>query len=133
MLPASSLSFYSAPGRNHECLRIHSCTATYLRPSSRIRIPGVPLLRPTVIILLIMTLGKMFNSDFGLFYQVPMNSGRLYEATTTIDAYVYRVLMDDHDVGRSLAAGFVQSILGFVLVLGANLTVRKIEPDSALF
>ncbi len=93
----------------------------------------IPLLRPTVIILVIMTLGKMFNSDFGLFYQVPQNSGRLYEATTTIDTYVYRVLMTDHDVGRSLAAGFIQSILGFILVLAANLTVRKIEPDSALF
>ena len=93
----------------------------------------LPLLRPTVIILLIMSLGRMFASDFGLFYQVPMDNGALYDVTTTIDTYVYRALMQDHDVGRSLAAGFLQSILGFVFVLGTNAIVRKIEPESTLF
>jgi len=93
----------------------------------------LPMLRPTVIILLIMSLGRMFASDFGLFFQVPMDNGALYDVTTTIDTYVYRALMQDHDVGRSLAAGFLQSILGFGFVLGTNAIVRKIEPDSALF
>ncbi len=93
----------------------------------------LPLLKPTVIILTIMSLGRMFASDFGLFYQVPQDSGLLYTATTTIDTFVYRALMQDHDIGRSLAAGFMQSILGFCVVMITNLTVRKIEPDSALF
>ncbi len=93
----------------------------------------LPLLRPTVIILTIMALGRMFNSDFGLFYQVPQNSGLLYTTTTTIDTYVYRALMQDNDVGRSLAAGFLQSILGFVVVMTANGIVRKVEKESALF
>ena len=93
----------------------------------------LPLLKPTVIILTIMSLGRMFNSDFGLFYQVPQNSGMLYTATTTIDTYVYRALMQDNDVGRSLAAGFLQSILGFVVVMTANGIVRKVEKESALF
>lgn len=93
----------------------------------------LPLLKPTVIILTIMALGRMFASDFGLFYQVPQNSGLLYTTTTTIDTFVYRALMQDHDVGRSLAAGFLQSILGFCVVMITNLIVRKVEPDSALF
>lgn len=93
----------------------------------------LPLLRPTVIILTIMSLGRMFNSDFGLFYQVPMNTGTLYTTTTTIDTFVYRAMMEDHDVGRSLAAGFLQSVLGFTVVLITNAIVRKVEPDSALF
>lgn len=93
----------------------------------------LPLLKPTVIILTVMAIGRMFSTDFGLFYQVPMNSGMLREATTTIDTFVYKTFMEDHDVGRSLAAGFLQSILGFVLVMGTNLGVRKIDPDSALF
>ena len=93
----------------------------------------IPLLKPTVIILTMMALGRMFASDFGLFYQVPMDTGSLYPVTTTIDTYVFRALMQDHDVGRSLASGFLQSILGFILVLITNLIVRKIEPDSALF
>lgn len=93
----------------------------------------LPLLRPTVIILTIMSLGRMFASDFGLFYQVPMNTGTLYTATTTIDTFVYRAMMEDHDVGRSLAAGFLQSILGFAVVMLTNTIVRRVEPDSALF
>ena len=93
----------------------------------------LPLLRPTVIILSIMALGRMFNSDFGLFYQVPQNSGMLYTTTTTIDTYVYRALMLDNDVGRSLAAGFMQSVLGFTVVMITNSIVRKVESSSALF
>lgn len=93
----------------------------------------LPLLRPTVIMLTIMSLGRMFASDFGLFYQVPMNTGTLYTATTTIDTFVYRAMMEDHDVGRSLAAGFLQSILGFVVVMATNTVVRKVDSDSALF
>lgn len=93
----------------------------------------LPLLRPTVIMLTIMSLGRMFASDFGLFYQVPMNTGTLYTATTTIDTFVYRAMMEDHDVGRSLAAGFLQSILGFVVVMVTNTVVRKMDSDSALF
>ena len=93
----------------------------------------LPLLRPTIIILTIMSLGRMFASDFGLFYQVPMDSGLLYSTTTTIDTFVYRALMKDGDVSRALAAGFLQSILGFAVVMVTNTIVRKIEKDSALF
>lgn len=93
----------------------------------------LPMLKPTVIILTIMAMGRMFASDFGLFYQVPQNSGLLYSATTTIDTFVYRTLMQDHDVGRSLAAGFLQSVLGFGVVLLTNAIVRKTEPESSLF
>ena len=93
----------------------------------------LPLLKPTIIILTIMSLGRMFASDFGLFYQVPMDSGLLYSTTTTIDTFVYRALMKDGDVSRSLAAGFLQSILGFAVVLITNTIVRKVENDSALF
>ena len=93
----------------------------------------LPLLKPTVIILTIMGLGRMFNSDFGLFYQVPQNSGMLYDATTTIDTFVYRTLMMDHDIGRSMAAGFLQSILGFTVVMISNGMVRRIDKDSAMF
>jgi len=57
----------------------------------------------------------------------------LYSTTTTIDTFVYRTLMQDHDVGRSLAAGFLQSILGFIVVMITNMIVRKVDKESALF
>ena len=93
----------------------------------------LPCLIPSIITLLIMNIGRIFYSDFGLFYQVPMNNGMLFDVTNTIDTYVYRGLLQLNDVGRSSAAGFLQSLLGFILVMGTNLVTRKVDPDSALF
>jgi putative aldouronate transport system permease protein len=93
----------------------------------------LPCLKPTIIILVLLAVGRICYSDFGLFYQVPMNSGLLYSTTNTIDTYVYRGLLQFNDLGRSTAAGFLQSILGFILVLTANQVVRKLEKDNALF
>lgn len=93
----------------------------------------LPLLKPVIIIMFLLAIGRIFNSDFGLFYQVPMNSGALYSTTQTIDTYVYRALMQLNDVGMSSAAGLYQSVVGFLLVLGANAVVRKVDPENALF
>jgi putative aldouronate transport system permease protein len=93
----------------------------------------LPMLKPIVIMLLIMSVGKIFNSDFGLFYQVPMNAGALYSTTQTIDTYVYRALMQLSDIGMSSAAGLYQSVVGFILVLATNALVKKSDKDSALF
>ncbi len=99
----------------------------------QIRHITLPCLKTTIITLVIMHIGRMFYSDFGLFYQVPMNNGLLYSVTNTIDTYVYRGLLQLNDVGRSSAAGFLQSILGFVLVMITNMVTRKIDKESALF
>lgn len=93
----------------------------------------LPCLKSTIIILTLMSLGNIFRSDFGLFYQVPMNSGTLIEVTQTIDTYVYRGLTRTNNIGMSSAAGLYQSVVGFILVLSANLIVRKIDNESALF
>jgi putative aldouronate transport system permease protein len=93
----------------------------------------IPLLQPVIIMLTILAIGKIFYSDFGLFYQVPMDSGQLYNVTNTIDTYVYRSLMQLGDIGMSSAAGFYQSLVGFVLVLVSNLIVRKVSKEDALF
>lgn len=93
----------------------------------------LPLLKSTIIMLTIMNIGRIFYSDFGLFYQIPLNSGTLYPTTQTIDTYVYRALMQQNQIGMSSAAGVYQSLVGFVLVLAANMIVRKISPDDAMF
>ena len=93
----------------------------------------LPSIKSTIIILTLMNLGNIFRSDFGLFYQVPMNSGALLEATNTIDTYVYRGLMQTNNIGMSSAAGVYQSIVGCILVLTANLIVRRIDSESSLF
>ncbi|TLD02172.1 putative multiple-sugar transport system permease YteP [Robinsoniella peoriensis] len=93
----------------------------------------LPALVPSIITLTLLNIGRIFYSDFSLFYQVPMNSGMLYATTQTIDTYVYRGLLTLGDVGMSSAAGFYQSCVGFILVMVSNLIVKKISPDNALF
>ena len=93
----------------------------------------LPMLRPTVIIMILMSIGRIFYSDFGLFYQVPMNSGALFQITQTIDTYVYRGLMEQGNIAMSSAAGVYQSMVGFMLVVLANYIVKKKDPENALF
>lgn len=99
----------------------------------QIRKITLPLLKPTVIMMTLLAVGRIFYSDFGLFYQVPQNQGALFAVTNTIDTYVYRGLLELGNMSMSSAAGLYQSIIGFILILCANLLVKKIEPDSALF
>lgn len=115
-------------GDLHEAAAIDG--ATRWQQILHITLPG---LKSTIITLTLMSIGKMFYSDFGLFYQVPMDSGALYDVTNTIDTYVYRGLMKLNNVGMSSAAGLYQSFVGFILVLTANLVVSKISKDDALF
>lgn len=93
----------------------------------------LPFLKPTVITLTLMSIGRIFYSDFGLFYQVPRNSGLLFSTTNVIDTYVYRGLMEQSNIGMSAAAGFYQSLVGFVIVLLANFIVSKVSEENALF
>ena len=100
-------------------------------PWKKIRYITLPLLRPTIITMMLLSVGRIFYSDFGLFYQIPMNSGAILKATNVIDTYVYRGLMQQANIGMSAAAGLYQSVVGFVCVLVANGIVRKIDKDSA--
>ena len=99
----------------------------------KVRHITLPGLKYTVITLVLMSLGGIMYSDFGLFYQVPMQSGLISSVTDTIDVYVYRALTQTNDIGRSAAAGFLQSVVGFALIMTVNGIVRKVEKDSALF
>ncbi|ETT59147.1 MULTISPECIES: ABC transporter permease subunit [Paenibacillus] len=99
----------------------------------QIRSITLPMLKPIIIIMTLLAIGKIFYADFGLFYQVPRDSGTLYSVTNVIDTYVYRGLKTTGEIGMSTAAGLYQSVVGFVLVLTSNYIVRKFDKDSALF
>lgn len=93
----------------------------------------LPLLKPTIITMFVLNIGRVFYSDFGLFYQIPRNSGTLYGVTRTIDVYVYNALMKSSDFGMSSAASVYQSIVGFVFIMAANTLIRKVSKENALF
>ncbi|HJA65801.1 MAG TPA: ABC transporter permease subunit [Candidatus Mediterraneibacter cottocaccae] len=99
----------------------------------QIRFITLPLIKSTVVTMTILMLGRIANSDFGLFYQIPRNSGALYDTTQTIDVYVYNALMNNNDFGMSAAAAVFQSVVGFIFIMAANGVVRKISKKDALF
>lgn len=99
----------------------------------QIRNITLPCLKSMMIVLTILAIGRIFYADFGLFFQLPRDSGPLYPVTQVVDTYVYRALKQTGNVGMASAAGLYQSVVGFVLIISANLVVRRIDPESALF
>ncbi|WP_227793363.1 ABC transporter permease [Paenibacillus guangzhouensis] len=93
----------------------------------------IPLIIPVISIMTLLQIGRIFYSDFGLFYQVPLDTGALAPTTNVIDTYVYRALLNLGDFGMSSAAGLYQSLVGFILVLVSNYVVSRRNRDNALF
>ena len=91
----------------------------------------LPLMRTVIIMMFIMAVGRIFYSDFGLFYQVPRDSNSLYNVTYTLDVFVYKQLMSS-TTGMASAAAFVQSVAGCITILAANAVVRKVDRESAM-
>ena len=101
----------------------------------RLRFITLPLIRPLIILQVLLAVGRIFYSDFGLFYIVTRQyaNPQLLPTTNVIDTYVYSALIGTNDAGLAAAAGLYQSLVGFVLILLANWLVRRIDPDSAIF
>lgn len=93
----------------------------------------LPLLKPIITIMTLLQIGRIFNADFGLFFQVPRESGVLFPVTNVIDTYVYRTFLSVGDIGLSSAAGLLQSVVGFALVFLSNWVVRRFNSENALF
>lgn len=93
----------------------------------------LPLLKPMVTIMLLLSVGGIMHSDTGLFYQVTRNSGSLYNATQVLDSYILNSVFHNADFGFTAAASFFQSVVGAMLILLANAAVRRINPDDSLF
>lgn len=91
----------------------------------------LPVMKTVIVMMFIMSVGRIFYSDFGLFYQVPRDSNSLFSVTYTIDVMVYKSLKSA-TVGMASAAAFFQSVMGCITILAANAVVRKIDPESAM-
>ena len=99
----------------------------------RIRHITIPQLASLITVLTILAIGNIFRADFGLFYQIPHNSGALYSVTNVIDVYVYNGLAKSGDIAMVAAAGLYQSVVGLILVLLSNIVARRIDKNAALF
>ena len=96
----------------------------------RVRYIMIPMIRPLIIIINIMAVGRILYADMGLFYQVPLDLPMLYPVTDVFDTYVFRMLRRLGDFGMSSAAGFIQSVCGFILVIATNSIVKKMTEES---
>lgn len=83
--------------------------------------------------LFIMNIGKIFNGDFGMIYNLVGTNSMLYRTTDVIDTYVYRMLVESTNVGQSSAVSLWQSVMGFAIVLFTNWMTKKLDSDSAMF
>jgi len=93
----------------------------------------IPMMKTVIVLLFILNVGKIFYSDFGLFFQVPRDSNTLANTVTTLDVFVYKQLMSPSTpIGMTAAAALFQSITAFILTLTANKIVSRIDPDSAM-
>ncbi len=99
----------------------------------QVRSITIPQLAPIIIVMTLLQIGRIFYADFGLFYQVTLNSGILYPTTQVIDTYVYTTFRANGNIGMAAAAGMYQAIVGFILVLVANLVIRRVSKENALF
>jgi putative aldouronate transport system permease protein len=96
---------------------------------------SIPFLIPITVIQIILAVGRIFSSDFGLYYLVTQNSVRLYKVVDVIDTYIFRSVMSEStsDIGMGSAIGLFQSVIGFILVIVTNKIVRKINEEASLF
>lgn len=93
----------------------------------------IPSILPLIVILVILKIGNIFRGDFGLFYNVTRDVGILYETVDVLDTYIYRLVREVGNMSISSAAGLMQSVVGFVLVVLTNHVSKRIDPDGGLF
>jgi putative aldouronate transport system permease protein len=127
----SVLYLAAIAGIDHECME-----AAMLDGASvfqRVRYVIVPLIRPTIIVLVLLGVGRIMRGEFDMFYQLIGNNGTLIDNTDIVDTLVFRSLVGSQDFGMSSAAGLYQSVLCFVIILVVNYAVRRKDPAHALF
>ncbi len=99
----------------------------------RIRYVTLPLIKPTIITMVMLSLGSLMRGNFELFYQIIGNNGLLFESTDIIDTFVFRSLLTSSNMGMNSAVAFYQSVLCFIFITVVNAIVRKVDKDNALF
>lgn len=93
----------------------------------------IPMLRPTMVILVLLSVGGIFKGNFDMFYNLVGSNGLLYKQTDVIDTLTFRALISSNDFGMSAAIGLYQSVLCFITILCVNKLVKRYSESGALF
>ena len=94
----------------------------------------LPALQSIIIMMFILAVGRIFSSDFGLFFQVTQGAKQpLTPVVATFDVKTYQMLTSAAvSLGKTSAASMFQSVVGCITILAANAIVRKVDKASAL-
>lgn len=93
----------------------------------------LPMLKPTILVLTLFSLGRVFFGDFGMIYGVVRDVGPILEKVEVIDTYLFRAFRQTGSVGLSVAIGLYQSLFGFITIVVCNLLVKRYNEGNALF
>ena len=110
--------------------------SSYLDGANRlqmIRYITLPLLVPVIIILTLLSIGRIFFGDFQTIYAIVGNNGALLETTDIIETYVFRAVKNSAEFSMAGAVGMYQSVVGFIVILGSNTLVKLYNKDYSLF
>lgn len=99
----------------------------------KIRYITLPSILPTIIIMLLLNVGRILRGDFQMFYQIVGNNGQLFNATDVIDTFVFRSLMNSQDLGMPAAVGLYQSVICFIVIMIVNKAIKTFDRDYSLF
>jgi multiple sugar transport system permease protein/putative aldouronate transport system permease protein len=92
----------------------------------------LPLLKPTAVVLTLLSVGRIFFGDFGMVYGIIGNNPVVGPKVQVIDTYVYGT-MRTLGFSYSTAVGLMQSVLGLLMVIGANIAAKRVNDGEGLF
>jgi putative aldouronate transport system permease protein len=90
----------------------------------------LPSIRPTIILLLIMSLGTMMSVGFEKVYL--LYNTAVYETADVIQTYVYRQGIQSNNYSYATAVGLFNSVINFAIVFVANKISRRVT-DTAIW
>jgi len=93
----------------------------------------IPLIKGTIILQLLLSIGNIFRGDFGMIYPFIGDNSLLFATTDVIDTYVYRAVRTQSNFSQTMAVGLYQSVMGFVMVILSNMMAKRYAPESAIF
>ncbi len=93
----------------------------------------IPYLIPTIIIMVLLAIGRIFYGNFDMIYNIIQDNGVLMPMTDIIDTYVFRGMRVQGEFGMATAVGLYQSVLGCILVIISNKLAKLYDKNAGLF
>lgn len=83
----------------------------------------MPCIKGTIVTLLILKIGQIMGISFERPYV--MGNTLVREFSEVLSTFSYRIGLQNGDFGLSTAAGFFQSVVGFILIIMANFIAKR--------